>query len=79
MKKAAPLVRIQAAATGTMISYVDVTGTVETNISTDIKSPVNGIIEQLNYRENQRTEKDKIIVVINPDERVSLYFSKSAG
>jgi RND family efflux transporter MFP subunit len=55
-----------------MISYIDITGTVEANISTDIKSPVNGVIEQLYYRENQRTIKDKIIAVINPDERLSL-------
>ncbi len=71
-KKTAPLVRVQPATTGTMISYIDVTGTVEANIFTDIKSPVNGIVEQLYYRENQRTEKDKIIAVINPDERLSL-------
>lgn len=71
-KKAAPLVRVEPATSGTMISYIEVTGTVEANIFTDIKSPVNGIIEQLYYRENQRTEKDKIIAVINPDERLSL-------
>lgn len=71
-KKAPPLVRVQSASSTTMISYIDVTGTIEANISTDVKSPANGIIEQLNYRENQRTEKDKIIAVINPDERLSL-------
>lgn len=71
-KKAAPLVRVQPALKGSIISYIDITGTVETNINTDIKSPVNGIIEQLNYRENQRTEKDKVVAVINPDDRLSL-------
>lgn len=71
-KKAAPLVRVQAAKTGSMISYIDITGTVEANIYTDVNSPVNGVIDQLYYRENQRTEKDKVIAVINPDERLSL-------
>lgn len=71
-KKTAPLVRVQPAVKGSIISYIDITGTVETNINTDIKSPVNGIIEQLNYRENQRTEKDKVVAVINPDDRLSL-------
>lgn len=71
-KKAAPLVRIQPAGTGSMISYIDITGTVEANIYTDVKSSVNGIIDQLYYRENQRTVKDKVVAVINPDERLSL-------
>ena len=70
--KKMPLVKVQPATKTKMVSFIDITGTVQANVFTDIKSPVDGIIETLFARENQRTEKDKIIAVINPNDRLSL-------
>jgi len=70
--KKSPLVKVQPATKTKMVSFIDITGTIQANVFTDIKSPVDGIIETLFARENQRTEKDKIIAVINPNDRLSL-------
>ncbi|MCA1757709.1 MAG: efflux RND transporter periplasmic adaptor subunit [Bacteroidales bacterium] len=70
--KKKPLVTVQPAMVTRMVSFIDITGTIEPNIYTDIESPAEGIIEQLAARENQRVEKDKIIAVINPSDRVAL-------
>lgn len=59
----------------TMISYIDITGSIAANIISDVTSPVNGVIEHLYARENQRVTKDMIIAVINPDDRVALIAS----
>ncbi|MDZ7634397.1 MAG: efflux RND transporter periplasmic adaptor subunit [Bacteroidales bacterium] len=71
-KKTAPLVKLETAKTSALTAFTDITGTVWPNIVTEVKSPVNGIVEELLSRENQKTEKDKIIAVINPDDRVAL-------
>ncbi|MBN1821108.1 MAG: efflux RND transporter periplasmic adaptor subunit [Prolixibacteraceae bacterium] len=55
-----------------MVSFIEITGTIEANVFSDIKSPADGIIESLMARENQRVEKDMIIAVINPNDRVAL-------
>ena len=55
-----------------MVSFIEITGTIQANIFTDIKSPADGIIESLMARENQHVEKDRIIAVINPNDRVAL-------
>jgi len=70
--KKMPLVKVQPATKTKMGSFIDITGTIQANVFTDIKSPVDGIIETLFARENQQTEKDKIIAVINPNDRLSL-------
>ncbi|MEA1886606.1 MAG: efflux RND transporter periplasmic adaptor subunit [Bacteroidota bacterium] len=67
-----PLVEVQTATESTITSYLDITGTVQANIFTDVKSPVNGILESLHARENQWVEKGGIIAVINPDNRLAL-------
>lgn len=67
-----PLVEVQRASKSTITAYLDITGTVQANIFTDVKSPVNGILESLHARENQWVEKGKIIAVINPDDRLAL-------
>lgn len=67
-----PLVKVLQVTRGEIVSYIDITGTIEANISTEVKSPVDGIIDELQARENQRTVKGKIIAVINPNDRVSL-------
>lgn len=70
--KKAPLVKVQPATRQKMVSFIDITGTVQANIYTDVKSPVSGIVESLEARENQRVEKGRVIAVINPTDRVSL-------
>ena len=67
-----PLVNIQPAQKGKMVSYIDITGTVEANIFTQIKSPADGIVKSLAARENQHVKNDKVIAVINPVDRVAL-------
>ena len=71
-QKKMPLVKIQPAVKTKLVSFIEITGTVEANIFTDIKSPADGIIESLRARENQYVEKDRIIAVINPNDRVAL-------
>jgi len=70
--KKTPVVKVIPATKSKMVSFIDITGTIQANIFTDIKSPVDGTIETLFARENQFTEKDKIIAVINPNDRLSL-------
>ncbi len=70
--KKLPFVKIEAAKATKMVSYIEITGTIEANIFTDIKSPADGIIESLLARENQQVVKDRIIAVINPSDRVAL-------
>lgn len=70
--KKLPFVKIEAAKAIKMVSYIEITGTIEANIFTDINSPADGIIESLMARENQQVVKDKIIAVINPSDRVAL-------
>ncbi|MCA1758502.1 MAG: efflux RND transporter periplasmic adaptor subunit, partial [Bacteroidales bacterium] len=55
-----------------IVSFIEFTGTIQANVFTDIKSPADGIIESLMARENQQVEKDRIIAVINPNDRVAL-------
>ncbi len=66
------LVKVQPALKKTMVSFIDMTGTIQPNISTNLLAPADGIIESLSARENQWVVKDKVIAVINPNERVSL-------
>ncbi len=67
-----PLVDIQTAQKSKMVSYIDITGTIEANIFTNIKSPADGIVKSLSARENQHVKNDKVIAVINPVDRVAL-------
>jgi len=67
-----PFVKIEKAVAIKMVSFIEITGTIQANVFTDIKSPADGIIESLMARENQRVEKNRIIAVINPNDRVSL-------
>jgi len=67
-----PLVKVQPAMKIKMVSFIEITGTIQANVFTDIKSPADGIIESLYARENQRVEKDRIIALINPNDRVAL-------
>jgi len=73
--KKTPLVKVQRATKSKMASFIDITGTVQANIFSDIKSPADGTIEKLYARENQIVVKDKLIAIINPNDRVSLIAS----
>lgn len=70
--KKPPLVRVMPAAMGKLTSFLEIAGTVEANLFTEVKSPADGIIELLAARENQQVVKDRIIAVINPNDRVAL-------
>ena len=72
MAKKMPLVKVQPATKTKMVSFIDITGTVQANIFSDIKSPADGTIAKLYARENQMVEKDKLIAIVNPNDRVSL-------
>ncbi len=71
-KKKVPLVSVEPAMKTKMVSFIEITGTIQPNIFTDIKSPADGILESLRARENQMVEKDDIIAVINPNDRVAV-------
>lgn len=70
--KKVPLVEIQPAQKSRMVSSIDITGTIEANVFTHIKSPAGGTINMLSVRENEQVEKNRIIAVINPTEREAL-------
>jgi RND family efflux transporter MFP subunit len=55
-----------------MVSILEITGTIEANVFTEVKSPADGVIELLNVRENQHAQKGEIIAVINPEDRLAL-------
>lgn len=71
------LVKVQPAMKTKMASFIEITGTIQANVFTDIKSPADGIVESLHARENQQVEKDRIIAVINPNDRVALISKNS--
>jgi multidrug efflux pump subunit AcrA (membrane-fusion protein) len=70
-----PFVKVQPAVKTKMVSYIEFTGTVQANIVSDVKSPVDGVIESLAARENEPVTKDRIVAVINPNDRLSLIAS----
>jgi multidrug efflux pump subunit AcrA (membrane-fusion protein) len=70
-----PLVNVQQTVKTKMVSYIEFTGTVQANIISDKKSPVDGVIESLSARENELVTKDRIIAIINPNDRLSLIAS----
>ncbi|MGB9745432.1 MAG: efflux RND transporter periplasmic adaptor subunit [Bacteroidales bacterium] len=70
--KKPPYVKVQPVTKTRMVSFIDITGTVQANIFSDIKSPSDGIIEKLFARENQWVTKDQLIAIINPNDRMAL-------
>lgn len=70
--KKMPLVKVEMVTKSTMTSFIDITGTVQANIFSDVKSTADGTIEKLFARENQRVQKNQIIAIINPNDRVAL-------
>ncbi len=70
-----PLVKVQPVVKTTMVSVMDITGTVQANKVSEVKSPVDGVVETLFARENENVEKDRIIAVVNPNDRVALIAS----
>jgi len=70
--KKTPVVKIQSAVQTKLESFIGITGTIEANIYSEIKSPVDGVIENLFARENQQVENGQVIAVINPNDRLSL-------
>jgi RND family efflux transporter MFP subunit len=70
--KKVPLVQVDSAAIIKMVDYIDIIGSIKPNVVTDIKSSANGVVETLNARENQRVEKNQVIAVVDPADRVSL-------
>ena len=70
--KKTPVVKIQSAVQTKMVSFIKITGTIEANVYSEIKSPVDGVIEDLFARENQQVKNGQVIAVINPNDRLSL-------
>ncbi|MBR9977138.1 MAG: efflux RND transporter periplasmic adaptor subunit [Bacteroidetes bacterium] len=66
-----PLAEVTAVERRDMTSIIEITGTIQANIFTDVNAPVDGIVESLMARENQKVEKGSIIAVIDPIDRVS--------
>lgn len=70
-KNAVP-VKIQPAQKTKMVSNIEITGTVQANVFTEVSSSAEGVIESLYVRENQYATKGEIIAVINPEDRLAL-------
>lgn len=70
--KKLPLVKVQVVNETEIVSAIDITGSIQPNIYTDLVATDNGIIEKLYARENQYVYKNNIIAVINPNDRVSI-------
>lgn len=67
-----PLVKVQLTSRSRMTSSIDITGTIQANVFTEVKSPVDGIIDELFVRENQRSQQGRIIAIVNPSERLTI-------
>lgn len=70
-----PLVNIEHAVKTKMVAYIEFTGTVQANIVSDVNSPIDGVIESLYARENKHVTKDRIVAIINPNDRQALISS----
>lgn len=70
--KKTPLVKVEKVIKSTMTSFIDITGTVQANIFSEVKSTADGTIEKLYARENQGVQKNQIIAIINPNDRLAL-------
>lgn len=70
-----PFVKVQPAVKIKMVSNIEFTGTVEANIVSDLKSPVDGVIESLAARENEQVTKNQIVAVVTPNDRQALIAS----
>lgn len=70
--KKVPLVKVQAVAPSKMVLFTEVSGTIQPNVFTDIKSSADGVIETLSARENDRVVEGMVIAVINPNDRVNI-------
>lgn len=75
--KKMPLVSVQKSKIQKMVNKIRITGTIEANVFSEIVSPVDGVLESLYARENQRVKKGSIIAIINPNQRLSLMASNS--
>lgn len=75
--KKVPMVKIQEVTTSKMVLFTEVSGTIQANVFTDIKSSADGIVEVLTARENDRVVEGKVIAVINPNDRVNIISNNS--
>lgn len=75
--KKLPLVKVQAVTTSKMALFTEVSGTIQANVFTEIKSSADGIIEILSARENDRVTEGQLIAIINPNDRVNIISNNS--
>ena len=75
-KPKSPLVKVEEIKLSSISNSVNLIGSVEAKIVTNIMSPIDGFIEMLNVRENQFVQKDKELAIVGSQERVSLIAQK---
>ncbi|MBK7381176.1 MAG: efflux RND transporter periplasmic adaptor subunit [Ignavibacteriales bacterium] len=71
-KPKAPLVKVEEVKLASIVSSVNLTGTVEAKVMTTVLAPTDGYIEKLNVSENVFVRKDKQLAIIGTQERTSL-------
>lgn len=72
-----PFVKVQVVEEIDLVSSIEITGTIEANIYTDIVATADGVIQNLMVRENQTVSKNSIVAIINPNDRVSIISKNS--
>jgi RND family efflux transporter MFP subunit len=74
-EKKVPFVRTAIVQKSDMATFIDLTGTVRPNISSDVSAPVEGVLEKLYVRENSFIKKDELVGVISSSDRNALIAS----
>ena len=70
--KKTPLVKVQPAMKAKMATFVDITGTIQASLQSELKSTSDGLIDRLYARENQNVEKGKVLAIVHSNESVTL-------
>lgn len=71
-----PLVKVEDVKLSSISNSVNLIGTVEAKVVTNIMTPIDGFIEKLNVKENQFVHKDEELAIVGSQERVSLISQK---
>ena len=68
--KKIPIIAVQKTTRQSLSNSISVIGTIKPNSIATVKSPEDGIVDKLNFRETQYVKKGQIVAVINPSVRI---------
>lgn len=74
-EKKEPMVKVVVVEKTNLASFIELTGTVRPNITSDVSAPIEGVLEKLLVRENSIVKKDELVGVISSSDRNALIAS----